>query len=77
MKKDKNYRVAAKQDPEGVNCAFCGKVNDFWDADGWFYLWTDPKKSELEDGRPACKACVKGKPGKQHEKLHGKGDGSR
>lgn len=77
MKKDKHYKAAAEADPQGTTCFFCKKPNDHWDKEGWFYLWINPKKFTLKDGKAACRACTKGKPGKQHEKLHGEEDGNR
>lgn len=63
----------AKQFPEDATCAFCGKENDYYDGEGYFYIW--PKVGmEFSDGQAACKACVAGKPGKMHDKLHGSGN---
>ncbi len=62
-----------KRNPEDANCAFCGKENDYYDEDGFFYLWTKAN-AEFASGQAACKACVNGKPGKMHNKLHGAGD---
>ncbi len=59
--------------PEDAVCAFCGKKNDYYDEDGFYYLQTRPEM-ELGEGEAACKACVKGKPGKMHDKLHGSGN---
>jgi hypothetical protein len=56
-------------------CDFCGEPNDF-DEDGFFYLWPE-RGMTFEEGKPACKACRDGEPGKKHDKLHGKGNGNR
>ncbi len=70
------YEELVKQRPEDAICAFCGKKNDYWDQDGFFYLWTRDAMS-FEQGQAACKECTNGKPGKLHHKLHGKGNEKR
>ncbi len=62
--------------PKKNLCYFCGEVNKYIDKDGARYLWTDEGQA-FEDGKPACKACCEGEPGKQHERLHGKGGEGR
>ena len=71
------YEKLIEQYPEDAICAFCGKKNTHWDQEGFLYLWTDSTKTQLADGRPACKECCDGEPGKQHERLHGKGTTGR
>ena len=70
------YEDLVAQFPDDVNCAFCGKPND-WDEEGFFYLWTEPGVTELEAGQAACKECREGEPGRIHEELHGPGDEGR
>lgn len=63
--------------PEKNLCGFCGKVNKYRDEEGFFYLWTEEGRLDIDEGKPACEACCKGEPGKQHERLHGKGNEGR
>jgi hypothetical protein len=71
------YEELIEQFPKEATCAFCGERNEHWDEDGFFYLWTDPKKTTPADGRAACEKCCAGEPGKQHESLHGKDNEGR
>lgn len=78
MRKNKHYKAAVVGDPIGAVCFFCGILNDNWDENGFFYLWTDASKEfSFEDGKAACKACCAGEPGQIHERIHGKGNGQR
>jgi hypothetical protein len=70
------YEKLSELHPEDANCAFCGKKNDNWDQDGFFYLWTRPGMA-FDEGEAACKKCMNGEPGQQHLDLHGPGDGNR
>jgi hypothetical protein len=70
------YKDLVAAQPEDAVCAFCGKKNDNWDQDGFFYLWTRPEM-ELEEGQATCKECEIGEPGQKHQALHGDGNGNR
>ncbi len=70
------YKKLVENFPEDAICAFCGKKNEHWDQDGFFYLWTEPDM-EFENGKAACKECMNGEPGRKHEELHGPGNGKR
>lgn len=57
------YDAAVKEDPNGVICDICGKVNDCFDDCGWFYM-----------PGTVCNECFRGKPGEEWRKRYGTGD---
>lgn len=58
-------------EPDGEECKFCGKENDFWDDIGFFYICPDP---EIKEGRACCRACYFGEPGQKHVARYGVGE---
>lgn len=70
------YEKLVADYPKDAVCAFCGKKNDNWDQEGFFYLWTKPGM-EFEDGAAACRKCMDGEPGRKHSELHETGGEDR
>lgn len=53
MEIDPDLVSARKDDPDGIKCYHCGKINDFADDCGWFYF---KKKVHGEYGA-GCESC--------------------
>lgn len=69
-KVQKRYVEEARvDDPDGIQCQFCGKLNDFADDCGWFYI----RPSKNEEGY-CCESCYDGEPGKKHIEIYGLGE---
>ena len=68
----KYLRYATLNWPEDVFCGWCGKLNDFADDCGFFYISGNPDNKE--DNRVTCESCYRGKPGAVHIDRYGVGE---
>ena len=70
---------ALHSDPNGGTCGFCGGTNKNVDDCGFWYLVPlnyKQLKTESKEIKslPACDACHRGEPGKNHVELFGLGE---
>lgn len=57
---DIEYEQACNDDPHGVMCGKCNKLNDFWDDWGWFYWFPIERGNPgSELSIPVCETCFR------------------